>query len=203
MIGPCREETQIELAYTDARVLGIECPVRISGDYYKSAPVTLVGPAGTLELNEGVIRPWRHIHMTQMQAEAMNVESGDLMRVKINTPMSSVIFDDVMVRYIVSGGDGSLKGKVKDLAVRFMFNIVAPALGIDMPMQVHLDTDEGNACMIQDAHSYDLYRVEESAGSAAKVTHVVHNASNVVRSSRLQVAESEKQQRPGGVRLPY
>jgi hypothetical protein len=103
-----------------------------------------------------------------------------------------------------------LKGKVKDAAVRALFNFAAPALGIAMPMQVHLDTDEGNACMIQDAESYDLYRLEEKEGEGGPgglkrrvATHVVHSKAKETRPARVRLAGSEQQDRPGAVRLPY
>jgi len=91
ILGPCRKHTQIELAYTDAIQIGIDAPVRISGDTKGSAPCIMIGPKGVLELKEGVIRAWRHIHMSPEQAAILNVESGELLAVRIVSPKCSVV----------------------------------------------------------------------------------------------------------------
>ena len=69
ILGPARPATQVELSYTDARTLGVTAPVRESGDVAGSAPCKLVGPAGEVEIAEGVIVAKRHIHMTPADAE--------------------------------------------------------------------------------------------------------------------------------------
>ena len=64
ILGPCRDHNQVEVSFSDARALGVSAPVRESGDIASSAPCKLVGPAGEVELKEGVIVAKRHIHMT-------------------------------------------------------------------------------------------------------------------------------------------
>lgn len=73
ILGPCRSATQVELSMTDARSIGIVAPVRESGDVAGSAGCKLVGPAGEVEIGEGVIIAKRHIHMTPADAAAAGV----------------------------------------------------------------------------------------------------------------------------------
>ena len=116
ILGPCRKINQVELAATDARTLGVKAPIRESGDIAGSAPCKLVGPAGEVELNEGVIIAKRHIHMTNADAEEFGVKNGDIVKLEVNTQGRSLIFGDVVVR-------------VRD----------------DFALAMHIDTDEGNA----------------------------------------------------------
>ena len=143
VLGPPRPYSQVELAYTDALKIGIDAPVRISGDYLESATCTLIGPKGRLEMKEGVIRAWRHIHMQDAHCHYYNVKTKDLIALKVNSPMCSIILDDVMVRSM-NYGEENYK----------LF------VDLEMPrgMEVHLDTDEGNACMLKDATSYELLK---------------------------------------------
>ena len=98
-LGPPRPATQIELSYTDCRALKIEAPTRISGDVKRSGACQLVAKNGnTLDVKEGVIRAWRHVHLTNTQADRLGVKSGDLMAVKVVSPMNSMTMHDVMVR---------------------------------------------------------------------------------------------------------
>ena len=69
ILGPVRSATQVELSLTDARSIGVTAPVRESGDIAGSGACKLVGPAGEVELTEGVIAAKRHIHMTPADAE--------------------------------------------------------------------------------------------------------------------------------------
>ncbi len=120
ILGPCRDVNQVELAYTDAIALGIrDVPTRISGDVKNSAPGLIMGPKGSIELEEGIIRAGPHVHMSPADAEFYGVENGDLMRLKIGGPLA-MTFDKVQVRV----GDG-------------------------IKLEVHIDTDEGNACNLQ------------------------------------------------------
>ena len=119
VLGPCRKEAQVEISATDAIILGVNAPVRLSGDVDRSAPMTLVGPCGTLELMQGTIIAQRHIHMTPEDAALQNVCDGEVVRLKVLTKRP-VIFEEVAVR-------------VSDKFQTF----------------VHLDYDEANACGYQ------------------------------------------------------
>ncbi len=116
ILGPVRKANQVELSATDARSIGIAAPIRESGDTKGSAPCKLVGPAGEVELQEGVIVAKRHIHMTPADAEEFGVKNGDIVKLEMNTPERSLTFGDVVVR-------------VRD----------------DFALAAHIDTDESNA----------------------------------------------------------
>ena len=116
ILGPFRSKSQVELSATDARSLGLNAPVRLSGDLAGSAPCKLVGPAGEVELTEGVIAAKRHIHATPEDAEKLGVQDKDVVSVKIDTDGRSLVFGDVVVR-------------------------VSPKFALAM----HIDTDESNA----------------------------------------------------------
>lgn len=116
ILGPVRPETQIELSLTDARSIGVVAPVRESGDIAGSGACKLVGPAGEVELTEGVIAAKRHIHATPEDAAEMGVQDKDVVSVKVETEGRSLIFGDVVVR-------------------------VSPKYALAM----HIDTDESNA----------------------------------------------------------
>ena len=99
ILGPCRKINQVEISATDARSLGIAAPVRESGDIAGSGSCKLVGPAGEVELKEGVIVAKRHIHMTPADAAEMGVENGEIVKVLIkNDNGRNLIFDDTVVR---------------------------------------------------------------------------------------------------------
>ena len=117
ILGPCRDHNQIEVSFSDARALGVSAPVRESGDIASSAPCKLVGPAGEVELKEGVIVAKRHIHMTPKDAEELGVTNGEIVSVKCESKFDRhLIFGDVVVR-------------------------VSPKYALAM----HIDTDECNA----------------------------------------------------------
>ena len=99
ILGPCRKADQVELSATDARSIGIEDPVRESGDIAGSGACKLIGPAGEVELKEGVIVAKRHIHMTPADAKELGVENGQIVKVQIkNENGRNLIFDDTVVR---------------------------------------------------------------------------------------------------------
>ena len=99
ILGPVRKANQVELSYTDARSLGITAPVRESGDIQGSGKCTLKGPAGEVDLEEGVIIAKRHIHMTPKDAEAFGVENGDIVAVAIQGAGGrETIYGDTVVR---------------------------------------------------------------------------------------------------------
>ncbi len=119
ILGPCRSLNQIELAYTDAIALGFEIPLRASGTIQDTPGCMLMGPAGFFEMPQGVIRAARHVHMHPVDAEFYGVKAGQKMHLKIGGPCA-ISLDELLVRV-----DPSFK------------------------LEVHIDTDEGNACNLQ------------------------------------------------------
>ena len=97
ILGPVRSASQVELSLTDARSIGIAAPVRESGDIAGSAGCKLVGPAGEVELTEGVIAAKRHIHMTPEDAERFGVKDKEIVQVKVGGERA-LIFDEVVCR---------------------------------------------------------------------------------------------------------
>lgn len=98
VLGPARRSSQIEISLTDARVLGIAAPVRASGDVAGTPGCRLMGPAGSIELKEGVLAAKRHIHITPEDAAAFGVKDKEIVSVKVASPDRSLIFGDVVVR---------------------------------------------------------------------------------------------------------
>ena len=98
ILGPFRPADQVELSYTDARVLGLKAvPVRESGDVAGTPGAKLVGPCGEVEISEGVIVAKRHIHMTTADAAELGVTDKQIVSVKLDTARP-VILGDVVVR---------------------------------------------------------------------------------------------------------
>ena len=97
VLGPERKESQVEISLTDARVLGIDVPVRLSGDIADTPGVCLEGERGQIKLRQGVIAAKRHIHMTPRAAELQGVHHGDVVRLQCLTSRP-VILEDVAVR---------------------------------------------------------------------------------------------------------
>ena len=97
ILGPCRKETQIELSFTDARVVGLDCPVRESGVLAGSPGCTVTGPCGSVELTQGCIIAKRHIHLTPEDAERFGVEDKEIVQVKVGGERA-LIFDEVICR---------------------------------------------------------------------------------------------------------
>lgn len=117
ILGPERKENQVEVSFSDARALGIVAPVRESGDVSGSAPCKLVGPAGEVELTEGVIVAKRHVHMTPTDAEEFGVKNGQIVQVKVTSETGrALIFGDTVVR-----------------------------VSSNYALAMHVDTDESNA----------------------------------------------------------
>ena len=99
VLGPVRKANQVELSYTDARTLGLkDVPVRESGDIAGTPGLKLVGPAGEIEISEGVIIAKRHVHLHTKDAKVYGLTDKQIVQVKINTPGRSLIFDDVVCR---------------------------------------------------------------------------------------------------------
>ncbi len=130
VLGPCRGDSQVELAFTDAVSLGLDLPVRISGDIEGTPGCLLVGPAGSLELKQGVIRAMRHVHMSPADMAYHGVESGDAMLLRVDAPGCTTVLENVIVR----GGDDKIR------------------------LEVHLDTDEGNAINLEHAINVELLK---------------------------------------------
>jgi putative phosphotransacetylase len=126
VLGPTRPASQVELAFTDAISLGIDAPVRASGNIRGSAGCVLVGPRGVVELEEGVIRAERHVHMNLQHAAYYGVKNGDRLSLRIQSTCSLVL-EDLLVR-----ADKTSK------------------------LEVHLDTDEGNAADLDRATKVEL-----------------------------------------------
>ena len=98
VLGPARPATQVELSLTDARTLGVVAPVRESGDIAGSGACKLVGPAGEVDIEIGVIAAKRHIHLTPADAEEFGVSDKQIVSVKIDSEGRSTVFGDVVVR---------------------------------------------------------------------------------------------------------
>ncbi|MGL6196333.1 MAG: phosphate propanoyltransferase [Thermoguttaceae bacterium] len=128
ILGPTRPETQVELAFTDAISLGIDPPVRESGKIAGSPGCVLVGPKGVVELKQGVIRAERHVHMGPADAAFYGVKDKERMKLKVSGGCTTV-FDNILVR-----------------------------VGSGIKLEVHLDTDEGNACDLEHAEKVELSR---------------------------------------------
>ncbi|MBM3999045.1 MAG: phosphate propanoyltransferase [Planctomycetes bacterium] len=122
VLGPTRPRSQVELAFTDSISLGIDAPVRLSGRVAGTPGCVLVGPKGVVELPEGVIRAARHVHMNPRHAAFFGVKAGDRMRLRIVAEGCTTVFEDVIAR--------------PDAAAK---------------LEVHIDTDEGNACFLDQA----------------------------------------------------
>ena len=119
VLGPVRKDTQVEVSLTDARSLGVTAPIRESGDIAGSGACKLIGPAGEVELKEGVIAAKRHVHMTPEDAQAAGVEDKQIVSLAIESPNGrSLTFGDVVVRVSASYAKRMLRRndrKIKDL----------------------------------------------------------------------------------------
>ncbi len=98
ILGPTRSATQVELALTDARKIGIAAPIRESGNIEGTPGCKLVGPKGEYEIPCGVIAAKRHIHFTPEDAKSLGVQDKQIVSVKIDTDERSLVFGDVVVR---------------------------------------------------------------------------------------------------------
>ncbi len=128
VLGPCRDASQVELSYTDGVFLGIDLPLRVSGNHEHSPGTVLVGSHGAVQLERGVIRAERHVHMGPGDLEHYGARDGDYMKLKIDGPCG-LTFDRLKVR-----GNPRVK------------------------LEVHIDTDEGNACDLGSAARMELIK---------------------------------------------
>lgn len=97
VLGPNRKDIQIEISFTDARTLGVNPPIRNSGDIKGSSPVTIVGPVGTIELEEGLIVANRHIHLSKQTAEKYGYKDKDIVKVRTGAERS-IVMENVLIR---------------------------------------------------------------------------------------------------------
>ena len=119
VLGPLRTYTQVEISKTDAYKLGLNPPVRDSGDVKGSSPITIIGPVGTLKLEEGCIIPTRHIHILPSQLKMYELEGKDKVSVRV---------------YGEKGG---------------ILNNVNLKVSEDSYFELHIDTDDANAHLIK------------------------------------------------------
>ena len=129
ILGPTRKESQVELSFTDAISLGLDPPVRESGKLEDTPGCVLVGPAGVVELKRGVIRAARHVHMGPEDAAYYGVKDKEMMKLRVESGVCSVVLEDVLVR-----------------------------IGKNIKLEVHLDTDEGNAVDLEHATKIELIK---------------------------------------------
>jgi len=128
ILGPVRNYTQVELSYTDGIYLGVDLPLRISGNHDQTPGCTILGPKGAINLSKGVIRAERHVHMSQRDMDYYRVKDGDYMKLR------------------VAGPCGMTLDRVR---VRFHPKVI---------LEVHIDTDEGNACDLDTATELELLK---------------------------------------------
>jgi putative phosphotransacetylase len=128
ILGPLRPKSQIELAFTDAISLGIDAPVRISGDIAGTPGGLVMGPKGFVELKEGIIRAAVHVHMNPSEAAHYGVKHGDIMKLRV-------------------GGDAGLT-----------FDRVRVRVDNNTRLNVHMDTDEANACGLHLVKEIELFK---------------------------------------------
>jgi len=120
VVGPARADDQVEISRTDEMTLGLDAPVRVSGDLGETPGITLVGPAGEVTLAHGVVLAQRHVHMSPKDAQRLGVRDRQIVQVLIHSPHRSLIFNDVVVR-----------------------------VSSHYTLELHLDSDEGNAAGVQ------------------------------------------------------
>ena len=119
ILGPVRKKTQIEVSKTDAYFLGLNPPIRMSGDVAGSSPVTVVGPRGSIYVEEGLIIAKAHIHMNSHEAEQFMFQDGQEVEVKLDGMDRSIQLGNVQIR-------------------------VSP----NYKLELHIDTDEANAAFV-------------------------------------------------------
>lgn len=135
VLGPLRKQTQVEISRTDEFFLGVDAPIRASGHLEGSAPITLEGPKGAVQLKEGLICSWRHIHMSPDDARRFGVDDGDQVQVEVSGGPRDLTFGDVLIR-------------------------VHPSFRLEL----HLDTDEGNAAELSRGATGCLHRLDAAEG---------------------------------------
>ena len=129
ILGPMRKQSQVELAFTDAIMLGFSnIPIRLSGDIKGTPGAVIVGPKGVVELKQGLIRAAIHVHMNPTEAATFGVQQGDRMKLRI-------------------GGDAGIT-----------FNNVHVRIDPTSRLNVHMDTDEANACGLHLTKDIEIFK---------------------------------------------
>jgi putative phosphotransacetylase len=128
ILGPVRKETQIEISLADGFVLGVNPPVRDSGDLIDSPGVKVVGPKGEVTIDKGVIAAARHIHMHTSDAENFGVADKDVVSVKVGGKRG-LVFDNVLVR-----------------------------VHKEYALEMHVDVEEGNAAGLKNGSMVELIK---------------------------------------------
>ncbi len=125
LVAPHRARTQVEISKTDAALLGVRPPIRDSGDLDGSTPIKIVGPKGSIDVKEGLILARRHIHFHPLEAKAMGVKDGEVVRVRAGIGgIRELVFEQVLCR-------------VSD----------------KFSLELHLDTDEANAAFVKNGET--------------------------------------------------
>lgn len=137
ILGPFRSATQVELSISDAVVLGLEPPVRDSGDHEGTPGITIIGPRGVVELERGVIIAQRHIHMTPADARHFGVQDKDIVWMAVNS--------------------GSRSG-IRSAGRRAIFGDVIVRVDASFRLDFHLDTDEANSARVKTGDSGQLIK---------------------------------------------
>ncbi|MEL7534724.1 MAG: PduL/EutD family phosphate acyltransferase, partial [Bacteroidota bacterium] len=133
ILGPLRSKDQVEISRTDEFLLGIDAPIRASGHVANTPGIVLEGPKGKVTIPHGVICAWRHIHMTTADAERFGVEDKDLVEVRVASEERSLTFGNVLIR---------VSDKYK--------------------LEMHIDTDEGNAAELRSGDAGVLWETSQS-----------------------------------------
>ena len=137
VVGPARKETQVELAVTDAVKLGLNPPIRMSGELEGSPGCTLSNGDRRIEIPRGVIVAARHLHLSPEEAQAYGLRDGDVVSLRVEGPRPSTL-EGVLVRS-----------------------------GEAHRMEAHIDTDEANACALKNGQLCRVIRREGDSGCAA------------------------------------
>lgn len=128
ILGPVRKESQVEVSLTDSFRLGIKAPIKESGDLEVTPGLELIGPNGTVKLEKGTIVALRHIHMSPKQAELFGVKDKEIVEVETSGERKSIL-GNVLVR-----------------------------VSEQFELEMHIDTDEANACALKNKDYVTLYR---------------------------------------------
>lgn len=128
ILGPVRKKTQVEISASDARLLGVAPVVRDSGDHNGTPGITIEGPAGSVEIQSGVMLADRHIHMSPAEAESFGVQDGQRVRLKI---------------------PGRRGGILENVGIRVDQNYL---------LDLHIDTDEANAFLLKQGEMLEFVK---------------------------------------------
>ena len=132
VLGPIRKYTQVEISKTDAYTLKLDPPVRTSGDLEGSSPITIIGPNGILKLDKGCILANRHIHISEEEVKKYHLEGVKTVKVKI---------------------DGEKGGILNNVHLK----IINPSI-----LEMHIDTDEGNAFNVKTGDELEIIEIERN-----------------------------------------